>query len=114
MEELELLHRGGNHQELRIIDLVAAEWEQVAIQIGFQPYEIQRLERDYSNDTRRACWKVFNEWLCRGQDLVCQGQALYGRDQDLHPPTWSSLYDVLVKLNYNYAAHQIKEMFSKH
>ena len=93
LEELELL-QGREGQELRILDTVAADWDQVAIQIGFKPSQVRILERDHANDSRRACWKVFSEWLYRGQDLL--------------PPTWNSLYDVLVNVDYEYAAHQMR------
>ena len=94
MEELEVLQ--GKGQELRILDTVAADWDHIAIQIGFAPSEIRILERDHANDSRRACWRVFSEWLCRDQDLLL--------------PTWNSLYDVLVQVDYDYVAHQMRSI----
>ncbi len=97
MDKLKLL-QGRNGQELKLVDMLAADWEQVAIQIGFQPYEVGILQRNHANDSRGACWKLFNEWISQNGDLL--------------PPTWSSLYDVLLHVEYESAADQMKAILS--
>ena len=91
MQELQLL-QGSDGQRLQILERVAAEWEMLAIQIGFEPSKISILQRDYAENAYGACCRVFSEWLTQDS------------------PTWISLYDVLLHTNYENVADQMKAL----
>ena len=93
MDKLRLLE-GRDGQKLRLLDIVAADWDRVAIQIGFDHSKIRILERNLAHDVSQACWTIFNEWLCV-------------HDESLLPPTWNSLRDVLLLCDYESVADQM-------
>ena len=78
LHELDLLEDGG--KTVRLIDMVAAKWDRVAIRLHFETHEIERMRQDALFQTRAACQSMFGKWL--------EGK---GRK----PTTWATLITAL-------------------
>ena len=61
LEQLTGLHE--HSKTVRIIDSVAAKWEEVAITLGFDAPALDRIKRDHTSDCKAACTSMFQKWL---------------------------------------------------
>ena len=66
-----------------MIDTVAAEWEELAIALGFEPAVINYIRRDHVHDAKGACYRVLTKWLAEEEE------NLRG------PATWATLIESL-------------------
>ena len=89
-------------KKLRIVEQVAANWEKMAVSLGFDSNRISIIAQDVCYDSKEACFKMFDKWL-RGE-------------HDLKPPKWyylikcleeraDSVPDSELKLNFRSLAH---------
>ena len=53
LHQLQLLERHG--KRVKVIDVVAAEWDRVALRLFFESYDISRIERDHPQQSVQAC-----------------------------------------------------------
>lgn len=93
---------GGKKQ--RIVEQVAANWEKMAVSLGFDSNRISIIAMQVHYDPEEACFKMFDRWL-RGE-------------HDLKPPKWyylikcleetaDSVTDSEFKLNFRSLAHDL-------
>ena len=83
---------------MRIIDSVAAKWEEVAIALGFDASAIACVRRDHSSDCKAACTLVLQKWLNKEYAHICK------------PVTWSTLIECLKDAEFSSLAHRITEI----
>ena len=84
MHELQLL-KLPNGTELRIMEKVAPEWDEVAVALGFDGARIRIMRTGTHHQPRKACLEMFTEWL--------------NGSHDLRPPTWDALIQSLRAAN---------------
>lgn len=61
LHELDLIEVG--EKKIRVIDRVAADWEEVATRLHFEGHEIKRIKKDQHHQCKEACHATFGEWL---------------------------------------------------
>ena len=81
-------------EELRIRDEVAAQWEDLAIALGFEGCNIKCIKRDHSQNARAACQLMLLEWLNGERNLR-------------KPVTWGTLIQSLVDADFKSTAERI-------
>jgi hypothetical protein len=84
LRELQLL-RFPNGNEVRIIERVAPEWDEVAVALGFNGAKIKTIKMGAYYQPGKACLEMFIDWLNGGHDL--------------EPPTWDALIQSLNAAN---------------
>ena len=77
LELLEYMDRGVK-KELRIIELVAGEWEKMATLFG---YDDKQIKKNNVGDSEGCCREVLKKWLAGGAPG--------------YPPTWNGLIEVV-------------------
>ena len=84
LQELQLLSsENTDTKKVRVIDTVAAEWEELAIALGFEPAVINYIRRDHVHDAKGACCKVLTKWLAEEEENLRS------------PVTWTTLIECL-------------------
>ena len=68
-QELHLLELNGNRKPLRIVERVAANWEKLAVSLGFNSDRINIIRRQVHFDPEEACFNMFDRWLNGEHDL---------------------------------------------
>ena len=53
-----LSSESGDTKKIRVIDTMAAEWEELAITLGFKAAVINYIRRDHVHDAKGACCHV--------------------------------------------------------
>lgn len=91
-----LILNGHNGQRVRVIDSVAAEWEELAIVLGFEPAEINYVKRDYNQNARGACREILTKWL--------NGECNHDS-----PITWGTLIQCLIDAGHVGVAEDLQE-----
>ena len=71
----------GDGRKVRIIKSIAAEWEALAIRLGFGGRMISTIRKGAFYQPDDACCKMFIRWL--------------NGEEGLKPPTWYSLIQCL-------------------
>ena len=72
----------GREQELRVVNLVCAQWEDFGLLLGFEFNQLKMWDTEYRGNSKK-CWnEVMNQWLVQGGS----------RD---YPATWEGLYTLL-------------------
>ena len=61
LHHLDLLEING--KRIKIIDTTAAVWEKVALRLFSEQHDIKRIARDYHQQSRFACQRMYSEWL---------------------------------------------------
>ena len=95
LQDLDLLKlRDGS--EMRLIEIIAAKWEKLAIRFGFDESRISNIKRGAFFQPEDACLKMFMRWL--------------NGEHDLKPPTWYNLIQCLEETNeFSRSARDVKE-----
>ena len=88
--------QGRDGKIIRIIDMVASEWEEVAIAMGFPAHELKTLRRDNIRDAKGATVQIFSQWLGGGYST---------------PVSWRTLVDCLDRAGFSNVALDLQEMF---
>lgn len=88
----------SDSKTIRVIDSVAAKWEELAIALGFNASMIDRLRRDYTSDCKEACTQMLITWLTMEH---CD---------ESKPVSWSTLIDCLIDAEFSSLAVELKEM----
>ena len=79
-----------------MIDMVAAKWDNVALRLYFESYDISRIERDHPQQCVQASITVFTEWI--------EGK---GRQ----PSSWHTLIEALKETRLKSVASDLENMF---
>ena len=66
---------------MRIVEQVAANWEKLAVSLGFDSSRISIIGRQVHYEPVEACFKMFEKWL--------------NGEHDLKPPKWYYLIKCL-------------------
>ncbi len=82
-------------KRIRIIDSVAANWEEVAIALDFDVPEIATVRLECHFQPKPACRMILSNWL-KGQG--CQ------------PPTWERLVEALSDANFLSLAQDLQQI----
>ncbi len=82
-------------KNIRIIDSVAADWEEVAIALHFDVPEIATVRLECHHQPKPACRMILSKWL-NGQG--CQ------------PPTWERLTEALSDANFPSLAQDLQQI----
>ena len=85
LHELQLL-TFDNGRELRIMEMVAPNWKDVAIAMGFNKERIESIEKDEHYKQEDATCEMFGRWL-KGE-------------HDLKPVTWDALIQCLKQAKF--------------
>ena len=92
---------GESLREVRIVDTVAAEWEELAMALGFDGHIINFVKKDFSQDSKGATCKILRMWLD-------------GDYNDLKGPiSWSTLLQCLTDIGYSTICEEIQEIFEE-
>ena len=97
LHELNRIERNG--KVVRVIECVASSWDQVAVRLHFEHYDINRISRDTRDQSVQATSAVFTEWL--------EGK---GR----RPTTWETLIAALREGEYLTIAKDLEVIFGVH
>ena len=100
LQELQALSSESGRSDIRVIDTVAARWEDLAIALGFEAV-IERIRRDYVQDARGACRHVLTEWLAERDE---------GSSNLRGPVTWATLIDCLIDAGFAGLAEELKKL----
>ena len=86
-------------KEIRIMESVASEWEELAIRFGFEKTRICNIRRGAFFQIETACFNMFTRWL--------------NGEHDLKPPTWYNLIQCLEDIDeFKNLARDVKEALS--
>ena len=94
LHQLHLLERHG--RRVKVIDMVAAEWDSVALRLHFESYDISRIERDHPHQCIQASITLFSEWI--------EGK---GRQ----PSSWHTLIEALKETRLQSVASDLENIF---
>ena len=70
----------GAHKKLRILEVLAPDWEEVGDILDFKNYELRAIKNAGAGTTPVQCLRsVFNKWMDRGDEgtLACNWQGIY-------------------------------------
>ena len=81
---------------VRVIDTVAAKWEELAIALGFEASVIDYIRRDHVHDAKAACRRVLTMWLEEEEENLCG------------PVTWTTLIQCLKNAEFSNLAQDIE------
>ena len=99
MESLPKLHEidriEGHGTTVKIIDGCAGNWEGIAIRLHYDGDMIQQILKDSQNLAKRACRRVFTDWL-------------KGKERLRTPRTWSTVIDVLEESDLGQLADDLR------
>lgn len=59
----------GSGIKIKVMEEVAAQWDLLAVHLKFPQSVINIIDRDYHNQTERACHQMFQRWL-EGEDAT--------------------------------------------
>ena len=82
---------------MKIIETVAARWEDVALELHFEGHTLQNIQYDTRIQCIEACRKMFQKWL--------DGE---GRQ----PVTWETLMDALVGAGFVTLVEDLQEILT--
>ena len=74
--------KGKKGRTVKVIEGVAAEWEQLAYTLQFSPAVVRAVQRDTNQDCAAACEEVLYRWVC-------------GAEGTLQPVSWVTLIECL-------------------
>ena len=94
LHQLHLLERYG--KRVKVIDMVAAEWDSVALRLHFESYDISRIERDHPQQCIRASITVFTEWI---------------KGKGRQPSSWHTLIEALKETRLQSVASDLDSIF---
>lgn len=98
-----LMNKDG--RKVKVIDSVAAKWEELAIALGFDAPDIDYVKRDYTQDAKGACRQVLYMWL-------------NDESNENLPITWTTLVQCLKDAQFSSVAEDLekvlKENFETH
>ena len=97
---MELTGLCEHSKTIRIIDRVAAKWEEVAIALGFGAPAIDRIKRDNTSDCKAACASTFQKWL----DMECAdiGESV----------SWRTLIQALQDAEFSCLADEVGDILT--
>ena len=102
LQELQVLTdsggSGSDMKNIRVIDTVAAQWEELAIALGFEAAVINYIRRDHAHDAKGACRHVLTRWLAEEEE------SLRG------PVTWTTLIECLMDAGFAILAEDLKKI----
>ena len=78
---------------VKIVDGIAAKWEDVAIALGFDAPAIDCIRRDHATDCKAACTSMFHKWLNMEHADICKPVSWTVLIQGLQDAEFSSLAD---------------------
>ena len=88
----QLVYLKRNDKIFRVIKRVAANWEDVALQLHFEGYDIDAIARDANHKTESACRTMFTKWL---------------KGEGRKPTTWKTLITVLDEADLSVVAEEL-------
>ena len=102
LQELRVLscESGSNARKVQVIDTVAAQWEELAIALGFEAAVINYIRRDHVHDAKGACCHVLTKWLAEEK----ASKNLRG------PVTWTTLIECLADAGFGTLAEDLKKI----
>ena len=77
---------------MKVVEEVAAKWEQLAYVLHFSPAVVRNIQRDTQHDCVSACQEVLYRWL---------------NGETSHPVSWQTLIDSLRDCDFNTLADDI-------
>ena len=97
LQELQVLSsESGDAKKIRVIDTVAAQWEELAIALGFEAAVINYIRRDHVHDAKGACCHVLTKWLMEEEENLRA------------PVTWTTLIECLMDAGFASLAEDLK------
>ena len=94
LHQLHLLERHG--KRVKVIDMVAAEWDSVALRLHFESYDISRIERDHPQQCVQASITLFTEWI---------------KGKGRQPSSWHTLIEALKETRLQSVASDLESIF---
>ena len=87
---------GKDSKKVHILDIVAPEWEELAIAMGFPAHVIGTIRKDNLRDAKGATLQIFTQWLGGTYPI---------------PVTWGTLVDYLDQAGFSTLSLDLQEMF---
>ena len=94
LHQLHLLER--HSKTVKVIDVVAAVWDSVALRLHFESYDISRIERDHPQQCIQASITVFTEWI---------------KGKGRQPSSWHTLIEALKETRLQSVASDLENIF---
>ncbi len=93
---------GQSGKEVVIRDVLASHWEDLLLQLEFQPpsseeYMIKNIERNCRGEVEEACREVLLKWLSGDPRSNCT------------PVTWRTLIEVIKRLDHQNLAEELEQ-----
>jgi hypothetical protein len=87
----------GNGKVVKVIESVAARWEEVAVRLYFNHHAIERIKRDNHYQTTPSCRTMFGEWID-------------GKGEIRQPINWKTLVTVLKEAEFSELASDLQDL----
>ena len=87
-----------NFEEIRIIQVVAPQWEHMAVALGMNQDTINNLAKDHACNAHSACYNMFARWIGG-----CGGDV-----------SWALLVDALSRIDEKALAKRIEQSKKSH
>ena len=94
LHQLHLLERHG--KTVKVINMVAAVWDSVALRLHFDSNDIARIKRDHPQQCIQAAITVFSEWI---------------KGNGRQPSSWHTLIEVLKETRLQSVASDLENIF---
>ena len=89
----EIDHIESQGKVVRVIEHVASRWMDVATRLQFEHHDIDRIAEDSHHQTRKACHRMFREWLT-------------GKFRK--PMNWETLIKALNEANFSVISNELQ------
>ena len=89
--------QGEGGKRVRVMETVAAHWENLAVALGFESCVIETIQRDTHYQTVSACRQILQRWL---------------EEKGPHPVNWHTLTEALVKAGYPKLAADVRGLLN--
>ena len=83
---------------MRVMETVAAHWEELAVALGFDWCVVEAIQRDTHFQTASACHQILQRWL---------------EEKGLHPVNWHTLTQALIDTSYPKLATDVRELLNR-
>jgi len=87
--------KGKNGRTVKVIEGVAAEWEQLAYTLKFSPAVVRNVRRDTTQDCTAACEEVLYRWV-------------NGAEGTRQPVSWATLIECLRDCDFSVLARDLE------
>ena len=94
-------HKGKEGRTVKVIEEVAAKWEQLASALEFSSAVVRTVRRDNNQDCAAACEEVLRRWVG-------------GAEGTRQPVSWTTLIECLRDCDFITLARDLEDVLCEH